>query len=324
MKFAPIKLLETKMIDKKNLRILFYGTPDFAAYSLKKIMEEGFSVVGVVTAPDKPSGRGLKLQSSPVKQVAQELSIEVLQPTNLKSEEFAVQLQRISPDVQVVIAFRMLPEVVWAFPKLGTFNLHASLLPQYRGAAPINHAIINGEKETGVTTFFIEKEIDTGEIILQSKVEISEDDNAGTLHDKLMTEGANVVVRTLQMIAENKVLTQAQTNNLSELKSAPKIFPKDCEINWNQSATAVRNFIRGMSPYPTAKTSFEGKLYKIFTSEIATEKPTLKPGEWLIENKQLWIGTTDHPLGIIEIQPEGKRRMSVKEFLAGYRGGVEF
>ncbi len=303
------------------LRIIFYGTPEFAAHSLRQIHAAGFNLVGVVTAPDKQSGRGLAMHSSEVKKTAESLGIEVLQPTNLKSDEFQQELSRLKPDVQVVIAFRMLPESVWAFAPHGTFNLHASLLPQYRGAAPINHAIINGETETGVTTFFIEKEIDTGKIILQTKVAISPEDNAGTLHDKLMRAGADLVIQTLYALQKGQVITHTQSTEITSLKPAPKIFSQDCMINWKKPASELRNFVRGLSPYPTAKTSYNNKLYKIFDIQVATDSSMnkLQPGEWKVEKNQLYIGTQDHNVIVKEIQQEGKRRMKSEEFLAGWR-----
>ncbi|MCO6495110.1 MAG: methionyl-tRNA formyltransferase [Bacteroidetes bacterium] len=302
-----------------SLRIVFYGTPEFAAYSFQKIHESGFTIVGAVTAPDKPSGRGLKMHESALKTAAKNLGIEVLQPTNLKSSDFIKDLERLKPDVQVVIAFRMLPESVWSFPKYGTFNLHASLLPQYRGAAPINHAIINGEKESGVTTFFIEKEIDTGKIILQSKVSISPEDTAGTLHDKLMVEGADLVIKTLNLLRSGKIVTTVQHSE--NLKPAPKIFPQDCMIDWNKPASAIRNFVRGLSPYPVARTMHNEKLFKIFEIQIPETSiiPKLNTGEWKIEKGQLYIGCLDTNICVKDIQQEGKRRMKIEEFILGFR-----
>jgi len=303
------------------LRIVFYGTPEFAAYSLKQIHQSGFQIIAVVTAPDKPAGRGLAVQSSAVKKMAEELSLHVLQPSNLKSESFLSELKTLNPDVQVVIAFRMLPETVWALPSKGTFNLHASLLPQYRGAAPINHAIINGEKETGVTTFFIEKELDTGKIILQSKVEITNQDNAGTLHDKLMFEGADLVNKTLIQIQNNTVRSSTQSVDGIVLKAAPKIFPQDCYINWEQNASAIYNFVRGLAPYPVARTQHNDKIFKVYATALSETAsiPTLSPGEWSITNKQLLVGCADQNILITEIQQEGKKRMKIADFLLGYR-----
>src|SRR5690606_1319217 len=246
----------------RELRIVFMGTPDFAVETLKYILDNNYNVVGVVTAPDRPAGRGRKLQQSAVKKFATEKGLEVLQPTNLKEEEFIKSLGALQANLQVVVAFRMLPKVVWGMPQFGTFNLHASLLPSYRGAAPINWAIINGEKETGVTTFFLNHDIDTGDIIFQEREPIHEDDTAGTLYERLIHKGADLVLKTVRMIAEGKHTTQKQPQ--VELKNAPKIFKEDCKINWNMPAEAVINFIRGLSPYPAAWTILDGKTLKAY------------------------------------------------------------
>src|SRR6185295_14348671 len=246
-----------------NLRIIFIGTPEFAVPSLEILVESEFNVVAVITAPDKPQGRGQKLTSSPVKECAVKYSIPVLQPTNLKSPEFITELKSYNATLQVVVAFRMLPEVVWAMPSLGTFNLHASLLPQYRGAAPINWAIINGEKETGATTFFLKHEIDTGSIIYQEKENISDDDNVGALYERLMNKGASLVLKTVKAIETGNVPSQAQDES-QKLKHAPKIFKETCEISWNQPTEIIRNFVRGLSPYPAAWTRLNGKVFKLF------------------------------------------------------------
>lgn len=306
----------------KDLRIVFMGTPDFAVASLKSIVEAGFNVVGVITAPDKPAGRGQQLSKSAVKIYAEEQQLTLLQPSNLKDEQFLKELKALNANLQVVVAFRMLPEVVWNMPELGTFNLHASLLPQYRGAAPINWAIINGEKETGVSTFFLQHEIDTGEIIFQEKVTIGDDETAGELHDKLMKIGANLVVKTLTSIAENNIQTTPQENS-KELKLAYKIFKPFCKINWTKPLNEIHNHIRGLSPYPTAFTQFihqpTGKVIncKIFKSKVVTENHNYTIGELIFTKTELKIAVKDGLIAILELQPEGKKRMPVAAFLNG-------
>lgn len=303
-----------------SMRIVFYGTPEFASFSLEYLVTQGFHVVGVVTAPDKPSGRGLKMNESEVKKTALKFSLPVLQPTNLKSPEFLLQLADLKPDVQVVIAFRMLPESVWSLPSLGTFNLHASLLPQYRGAAPINHAIINGEAQTGVTTFFIDKKIDTGAIALQKTVDIDPNDNAGSLYAKLMKEGAHLVAQTLEQLLLGSLKTKAQITDGMNLKLAPKIFPEDCIINFNLPANEVRNWIRGLAPYPGARTEYKGVKYKIFsagTQYIFTQE---QPGAWIIDQSNLYIACKNNEaIPILELQQEGKKRQQSRTFLLGFR-----
>ncbi len=304
-----------------TFKVIFMGTPEFAVASLEMLLTNGVNVVAVVTAPDKPQGRGQKLTLSPVKQCAIRHHVPVLQPTNLKSESFLKDLDSFQADLQVVVAFRMLPEVVWSRPRLGTFNLHASLLPQYRGAAPINWALINGESETGVTTFFLQHQIDTGHIIYQEKEPINYSDDAGTLHDRLMKRGAALVLRTVQAIHKGNPPTLPQPET-GELKHAPKIFKETCEINWNQSAQQVRNFIRGLSPYPGAWASLQGKVYKLFRAEIVEaeqdESEDLSPGQYRTDNKtHLWFGTSDGLISITELQAEGKKRMSTEEFFRG-------
>lgn len=314
------------------LRIVFMGTPDFAVESLRRLTESGMNVVGVVTAPDKPSGRGKKIQSSPVKDFAREAGIKnILQPTNLKSSEFLEELKALEADLQVVVAFRMLPEVVWDMPPQGTINLHASLLPNYRGAAPINWAIINGEKKTGVTTFFIEKEIDTGKIIFNKKVEIGPDTTAGELHDTLMIAGANLLIKTVDAIArkENPSLPQSNINHGSELKPAPKIFKEDCKIKWTRDARIIHNFIRGLSPYPTAWTEL---LYgdnqipvKIFKANYSIEIHNFPIGNIVIvEGNHLKVAVHDGFINILELQQAGKKRLAIEEFLRGFQGSDNF
>lgn len=303
-------------MEKNNLKIVFFGTPEFAVESLRAIINQNFNVLAVVTAPDKPAGRGQKLQMSAVKKFALEHDLSVLQPTNLKSEVFLKELKSLNTDIQIVIAFRMLPEVVWNMPSLGTFNLHGSYLPHYRGAAPINRAIMNGEIETGLTTFFLKHEIDTGSIILRKKIEILPHETAGELHDKMMLEGANLVVESLNLIvSEHLVLTEQEKG---DFKHAPKIFEQDCQINWLQTAETVYNHIRGLSPYPCAFSFFNSKKLKIYKAEI-TDLPSSKPGTIeIINKKQIAAHCSDKLLLLTEIQLEGKKRMSSADFINGY------
>ena len=304
----------------KNLRVLFMGTPEFAVASLKCLVENGINVVGVITAPDKPQGRGKKMGASPVKEFALTQGLNILQPVKLKDPEFIKELAKLKADLQVVVAFRMLPEVVWSMPPLGTFNLHASLLPQYRGAAPINWAIINGEKETGVTTFFLKHEIDTGNIILQEKEPVFDRDNVGSLYERLMDKGANLVLKTIKAIQEKNhpVLPQM---NISELKSAPKIFKETCQVNWDNEVSIINNFIRGLSPYPTAWTMLNDKTLKIFEAEKENDNTVKeKPAEILTDNKTyLKFASQNGFIHIKELQLEGKRRMTIDEFLRGFQ-----
>jgi methionyl-tRNA formyltransferase len=305
------------------MKIVFMGTPDFAVASLKKLVENNCEVVAVITAPDKPSGRGLLLSETPVKKYALSQGISVLQPEKLKNPEFLAQLQSYQADLQIVVAFRMLPQVVWAMPPKGTFNLHASLLPQYRGAAPINWAVMNGETETGVTTFFLQQEIDTGNIIFSEKTKIDDNDNAGEVHDRLMEIGANLVLKTVKAIEANDY-PQIPQNLITTLKSAPKIFKETCEINWHQAAEKIRNFIRGLSPYPTAWTTLQGKNCKIYASSInfqlLEQNPTTAIGNFVSDGKTyLAFRCEDSFLEINELQLEGKKRMMIEEFLRGFR-----
>ena len=302
------------------MRIVFMGTPDFAVASLRKLVENGCDVVAVVTAPDKPSGRGLQMNETPVKKYAVSQGIPVLQPEKLKNTEFLEQLRSFNADLQVVVAFRMLPEVVWNMPPKGTFNLHGSLLPQYRGAAPINWAVINGDTITGVTTFFIKQEIDTGNIIFVDKEPIYPYDNAGTVHDRLMERGADLVLKTVKAIEINDY-PQLPQHTDDELRPAPKIFKETCEINWNQPVEKVHNFIRGLSPYPAAWTTLADKTCKIYLSQLTdTEVPELEPGAMQTDNKSfLAFKCVDKLLSIKELQLEGKKRMSVEDFLRGFR-----
>jgi methionyl-tRNA formyltransferase len=306
-----------------NKRIVFMGTPEFAAHCLTQLLEEKFNIVGVVTVADKPAGRGQTLQESAVKKVAIKHELPILQPLKLKDEDFLAVLQSWNADLFVVIAFRMLPEVVWNMPPLGSINLHGSLLPQFRGAAPINHAIISGESETGVTTFFIEQEIDRGQILLQERTTIGENETAGELHDRLMQIGALLVCKTLIGVFDGTLKATPQTSfDLSNIKHAPKIFKADCEINWKQNAQTIHNFIRGLSPYPAAWTTFllpERKTAKIFSTRKTEKRMAEKTGSILLTKEQLFIQCEDFALEILELQLEGKKRVQVAEFVRGLR-----
>lgn len=294
------------------------GTPEFAVASLQKLVESHAQVVAVVTAPDKPQGRGKKLGTSPVKDYAVSQQLPVLQPTNLKDPEFLQTLQSYQADVQIVVAFRMLPESVWNMPRLGSYNLHASLLPDYRGAAPINWAIINGEKETGVTTFKLQHEIDTGNILFQVKEPILADDNVGTLYERLMQIGAELVVKTVQALEKGPVTLVAQPE-IAVPKHAPKIFRETCEINWDQPGQKVHNFIRGLSPYPAAWTLLDGLTLKIFDAKVSPRSHSGAAGSLHTDGKTfLDIRTQDGSLQLNELQLEGKKRMPVGDFLRGY------
>jgi methionyl-tRNA formyltransferase len=311
-----------------RLRIVFMGTPDFAVATLQRLIDGGCQVVAVITAPDRPSGRGLQLMPSPVKKAALQAGIPVLQPEKLRDPAFLSELAGYNADLQVVVAFRMLPEVVWAMPRIGTFNLHASKLPQYRGAAPINWAIINGETETGATTFFIEKEIDTGQMIFQETEPIYPDDTAGTLHDRLMEHGADLVLRTVEAI-ETGTYPKTPQPTSDNLKPAPKLHRETTQINWNQPAAAIRDFVRGLSPYPTAWTMLNGKFYKIYAVSVANEtlpdgsvvtveQFEAEPGEVYTDHKtKLHVRAADAWVTVNELQAEGKRRMLVGDFLRG-------
>ncbi len=304
----------------KPLRIVFMGTPEFAVPSLEILIENKFQVVAVITAPDKPQGRGQKLTASPIKEVASKNGIPVLQPTNLKSPEFLEELRSYQANLQIVVAFRMLPESVWSMPALGTFNLHGSLLPQYRGAAPINWAIMNGEKETGVTTFFLKQEIDTGSIIFQEKEPILEGDDVGTLYTRLMNKGAQLVLKTVKAIEVGNYPNQPQPTSI-EIKHAPKIFKETCEIKWNRSSVEIRNFVRGLSPYPAAWVILNGKnfkIYKVLVQGAANTERAIPPGEIKTDNKTyLYVKSTDGFVSIEELQPEGKKKMTIQDYFRG-------
>ncbi|WP_254448775.1 methionyl-tRNA formyltransferase [Spirosoma rhododendri] len=302
------------------LRIVFMGTPDFAVTTLQRLLGAGCHVVAVITAPDRPSGRGLQLTPSPVKKAALAANLPVLQPERLRDPAFLDELASYKADLQVVVAFRMLPEVVWAMPTVGTLNLHGSLLPQYRGAAPINWAIINGETETGVTTFFIEKEIDTGQLLFSDREPIYPDDTAGTLHDRLMERGADLVLKTVRAIEANEYTPTPQSHS-DELKAAPKLSRDSTRIDWNQSVHTIRNFVRGLSPYPAAWTMINDRFFKIYAVSVANDSPlAAEPGQaWTDEKKQILVRATDGWLSVESLQAEGKRRMTAEEFLRGNR-----
>ena len=308
---------------KENFRIVYMGTPGFAVTILDGLIKNEYNIVAVITAPDKPAGRGQKLSESDVKKYASEHKLNILQPTNLKDEEFIQQLQSLKADLFVVVAFRMLPEIVWAMPPKGTINLHASILPNYRGAAPINWAIINGEQQTGVTTFFIEKEIDTGKIIDRAYVDIDKNENVGELHDRLMYLGAKVACKTIDKIRIGDIQGIPQLDLIEgELKSAPKIFKATCQIDWSKSVQEIHDFCRGLSPYPAAwtilknDTKNEEKSFKIFRTEISTLQVT--DSKKLIATKDgILFPCGDFYLCVTELQPEGKRRMNFKELVAG-------
>lgn len=311
--------MQSELTDQKNIRIIFMGTPDFAVASLDILVQNGYNVVGVITAPDKPAGRGLQLQQSAVKQYAVSKGLHVLQPEKLKNPAFLEELRALKADLQVVVAFRMLPELVWDMPPLGTINVHASLLPNYRGAAPINWAIINGEKQSGVTTFKLQHEIDTGDILFSQSVDIRDDETAGELHDDLMATGAGLLLKTVQALASGNAKGTPQAHIKAEdIKHAPKIFKEDCQIKWEQPIGQVYNLVRGLSPYPTAWTTLNGKTLKIFQASREHVKPAVAPGEVVTDNKtHLKIAAADGYLSLQEIQLEGKKRMDIEAFLRG-------
>jgi methionyl-tRNA formyltransferase len=303
-------------------RIVFMGTPAFAVASLNALLQAKMNVVGVVTAPDKPAGRGMQLQQSAVKQFALAHDLPILQPEKLKSPEFFEALKQWKPDLQVVVAFRMLPEQIWSFPPMGTLNVHGSLLPQYRGAAPINWAIINGEKETGVTTFQLQHAIDTGAILLQDRIPIAPNHTAGEIHDTMMEVGAQLLVKTLHGLFDNsiKAVAQEQVIGNEALKHAPKIFTKDCEIDWDKSCAAIHNLIRGLAPFPGAITKIDGKIVKLFLTQAIDATPTEAPGSFITDGKNFAkIACKDGYIELADIQWQGKKRMPIIDFLRGYR-----
>ena len=317
---------------KEDLRIVYMGTPDFAVESLRCLVEGGYNVVGVITMPDKPAGRGHKLQFSQVKQYALEHILPLLQPEKLKDEVFVEALREWKADLQIVVAFRMLPEVVWNMPRLGTFNLHASLLPQYRGAAPINWAVINGDTETGITTFFLRHEIDTGEVIQQVRIPIADTDDVGIVHDKLMMLGGKLVTETVDAILNDAVkpIPQEEMAVVGELRPAPKIFKDTCRIDWNQPVKRIYDFIRGLSPYPAAWSELvqpdgETVVMKIFETKKIIQSHQLTPGTLLTDGKTyIHVAAADGIIGIRALQLPGKKRLKTDELLRGFRLTEEF
>lgn len=304
------------------MRIVFMGTPEFAVASLDALLNAGINIVAVVTAPDKPAGRGMQVQQSAVKKYAVEKRLTIFQPEKLKDPAFIHQLRELKADLQVVVAFRMLPEIVWNMPSLGTINLHGSLLPQYRGAAPINWAVINGERETGVTTFRLKHEIDTGNILLQDRFTIGPDETAGEVHDRMKLIGASLLVQTVHGLEQGilKEKTQDELINTSEIRHAPKIFTETCKINWNNTATQVHNLIRGLSPYPGALTTLDGKVLKIYNSKKESRIAAGTPGTMQTDGKTyLRFSCSDGYIYVLNMQLEGKKRMTVEDFLRGYR-----
>lgn len=320
-------------MEAKRLRIVYMGTPDFAVAPLRRLVEEGYNIVGVVTMPDKPAGRGLHMQASAVKRYAVEAGLPVYQPEKLKDPQFVETLRSLAPDLGIVIAFRMLPEIVWAMPHLGTFNLHASLLPQYRGAAPINWAIINGEKESGVTTFLLNHEIDKGAILCQQRVAIDEDDDAGTLHDKLMNAGTDLVIETIERIASGAIApVDQQTIEPQVVRDAPKIFKETCRIDWSASCDTVRNLVRGLSPYPAAWSELhkEGaspigvKIFRVHAETCPADRLPA-PGTLVTDGRTFMkVACADGYLFLDELQLAGKKRMAVADLLRGFKEAASY
>ncbi len=319
-------------MDKKDLKIVFLGTPDFAVESLRRLVEGGYNVVGVVTMPDKPAGRGHKMLHSPVKQYAEEKGLFLMQPPKLKAPEFVEQLRSLDADLFIVIAFRMLPEVVWSMPRYGTFNLHASLLPRYRGAAPINWAVMNGDTETGVTTFFLKHEIDTGDVIDQKSISIGPDECVGDVHDRLMMLGADLTIDTVDRILAGNLSSMPQDALEGEPTSAPKIFKETCRIDWSRTAREIHNHVRGLSPYPAAwallprEDGGEPINVKVFATalidgtDVVSAMPQVgTPGTIYTAGGRLFVSATNGWIEILSLQPAGKRRMQSDEFLRGYR-----
>lgn len=320
-------------MEAKRLRIVYMGTPDFAVAPLRRLVEEGYNIVGVVTMPDKPAGRGLHMQASAVKRYAVEAGLPVYQPEKLKDPQFVETLRSLAPDLGIVIAFRMLPEIVWAMPHLGTFNLHASLLPQYRGAAPINWAIINGEKESGVTTFLLNHEIDKGAILCQQRVAIDEVDDAGTLHDKLMNAGTDLVIETIERIASGAIApVDQQTIEPQVIRDAPKIFKETCRIDWSASCDTVRNLVRGLSPYPAAWSELhkEGaspigvKIFRVHAETCPADRLPA-PGTLVTDGRTFMkVACADGYLFLDELQLAGKKRMAVADLLRGFKEAASY
>lgn len=307
-------------MDKKDVRIVFMGTPEFAVASLAALVNAGYNIVAVVTAPDKPSGRGMKMNESAVKKYAMEKGLFILQPARLKAPEFIEALKAVKADLQIVVAFRMLPETVWNMPPMGTINVHGSLLPQYRGAAPINWAVINGENETGVTTFKLKHEIDTGNILLQERIPIGENETAGEVHDRMKEVGAQLLVKTVEGLITGSIHEQEQPAQSSALKHAPKIFTETCKIDWTKGTDEIYNLIRGVAPYPAAFTVLNNKTIKIFSAKKIKETMNITPGNYETDGKTfLRFACKDGWITVNDIQLEGKKRMNVGDFLRGYR-----
>ncbi|MFG6386029.1 MAG: methionyl-tRNA formyltransferase [Muribaculaceae bacterium] len=317
-------------MNKSDLKIVFFGTPEFAVASLESLVNNGYNVVGVVTMPDKPAGRGHKLLHSPVKQYAEKHGLHLMQPEKLKNPEFIAELQSLDADLFIVIAFRMLPEVVWNMPPMGTFNLHASLLPRYRGAAPINRAVMNGDTETGVSTFMLKHEIDTGDILQQVKVDIKPEDNVGDVHDKLMTLGAELTLDTVDHLVKGDLKPIPQEKLIGDIEPcpAPKIFTEDCMIDWNKDAVTIHNQVRGLSPYPAARAELhrsesEKEMLKILKTAVK-DMPSIGVGKVKIENGTMTVGTGHGCIELLEVHPAGKKRMDVASFLRGAHLGECF
>ncbi|MFC2093044.1 methionyl-tRNA formyltransferase [Bacteroidota bacterium] len=297
------------------MKIVFMGTPEFAVPSLDILLKNNYDIVGVVTVPDKRKGRGRTMQYSDVKKYALEKNLSLLQPEKMKDLTFIKEIENLQPDLIVIVAFRILPREIFSIPKYGSFNLHGSLLPKYRGAAPINWALINGEKETGVTTFFLKETVDTGNIILQTKIPINDDDDAGIIHDKLSYIGAETVLETVKLIEKGNVNVTYQDDSLAS--PAQKIFKEDCKIDWKQDSIKIYNFIRGLSPYPASYTYLDNKIIKIYKSRLTNRQVTSSPATIHIEDKKLFVNTNDSMIEILELQPEGKKRMSANDFING-------
>lgn len=319
--------MKSVKMDKNSLRIVYMGTPDFAVEPLKKLIENNYNIVGVITNPDKPAGRGQKIQESAVKKFAINHNLKILQPEKFRDETFLNKLRDMKADLQIVVAFKMLPEIVWNMPKFGTFNLHASLLPQYRGAAPINWAIINGDPKTGVSTFFLTHDIDTGYVIFQEEVDITEDDNAGTIHDKLMYTGSDLVLKTVDAIITNNYPRINQKDLVkvdTKIKHAPKIFKNDCKIDWTKNIDSIHNLIRGLSPYPASWTEINNEQdtiqLKIFKANKEVTNHNLEPGEISTDEKTfLKVAVNGGFIQIAELQQAGKKRMNIDNFLRGFQ-----
>ena len=310
-----------------NLRIIFMGTPEFAVPSLGRLIDAGYNIVAVITAPDKPSGRGMQMNESAVKKYALSKGLKILQPEKLKNPDFLEELKKLHADLQVVVAFRMLPEVVWNMPPMGTINLHGSLLPQYRGAAPINWAIINGEKETGVTTFKLQHEIDTGNILLQQKISIGDEENASQVHDRMMEIGADLLLQTVNELVNGNLREVAQIHASGiapgALHHAPKIFTENCEIKWQKNVDEIYNLVRGLSPYPAAFTFLGGKKLKIFSTKKEYTTTTENPGEMVTDNKTfLKFACANGYIQVTELQLEGKKKLAIEDFLRGWRNNL--